>query len=205
MAASVFTIEDAKNASIALVEDESKGLQAVHDLVVAYQANRRTGSANTKTRSEVRGSSKKPWRQKGTGRARAGSTKSPIWVGGGVVFGPKPRDYSKQVNKSTRRLAFSKVLTERIAEGSILVTDGIAVSEPKTKAWIGLVSDLVGEARSVLVIAQAFDETTYKAARNAAHILPITADEVNVEQLLGADKILIANDALQTLAGRTAK
>lgn len=205
MAASIFTLDDAKNASMLLVEEESKGVQAVHDLVVAYQANRRTGSACTKTRSDVKGSSKKPWRQKGTGRARAGTRKSPIWVGGGVVFGPKPRDYSKEVNKSTRRLAFRKVLTERIKEGDVLTTGSIAVSEPKTKAFIKYIDETVGDARSILVIAQAFDDTTYLAARNVSNVLLMTADEVNVEHLLQAHKILVAEDALKTLAGRTAK
>lgn len=205
MAASIFTLDDAKNASILLVEEKTKGVQAVHDLVVAYHANRRTGSACTKTRSDVKGSSKKPWRQKGTGRARAGTRKSPIWVGGGVVFGPKPRDYSKDVNKSTRRLAFRKVLTERISEGDVLTTGSIAVSEPKTKSFIKYIDETVGDARSILVIAQAFDDTTYLAARNVSNVLLMTADEVNVEHLLQAHKILVAEDALKTLAGRTAK
>ena len=205
MAASIFKLDDAKNASMLLVEDASKGVQAVHDLVVAYHANRRTGSANTKTRSDVKGSSKKPWRQKGTGRARAGTRKSPIWVGGGVVFGPKPRDYSKEVNKSTRRLAFRKVLTERISEGDVLTTGSIAVSETKTKSFIKYIDETVGDARSILVIAQAFDDTTYLAARNVSNVLLMTADEVNVEHLLQAHKILVAEDALKTLAGRTAK
>src|SRR6195952_3919713 len=119
MSAKVLTIEEAKKAGLTLIEN-GKGTQAVHDVVVAMRAARRSGSANTKTKAEANLSGAKPWRQKGTGRARAGYKSSPIWRGGGVVFGPKPRDYSKKVSKTTRRLAFQKALSERINAGDIL-------------------------------------------------------------------------------------
>jgi large subunit ribosomal protein L4 len=113
MSAKVLTADDAKKANIVIIEN-GKGTQAVHDVVTALRANRRTGSANTKTKAEVNLSGAKPWRQKGTGRARAGYKSSPIWRGGGVVFGPKPRDYSKKTPKSVRKLALRKALSARI-------------------------------------------------------------------------------------------
>src|SRR3979411_752960 len=116
MSAKVLTKAAAKEAKIDMIEG-GRGTQAVHDVVVAMRAARRSGSANTKTKAEVDMSGSKPWRQKGTGRARAGYVSSPIWRGGGVVFGPKPRDFSKKVSKTLRRLAFRKALSERIAAG----------------------------------------------------------------------------------------
>src|SRR6201997_3241613 len=107
-----------------------KGTQAVHDVVVAYHAAQRMGTACTKTMGEVAGTNKKPWRQKGTGRARAGSFQSPLWVGGGVVFGPKPRDYTKKVNAKTRQLALRKALTERLKAGDVVVVNDLKLSSP---------------------------------------------------------------------------
>src|SRR5437879_5173453 len=135
MSAKVLTKAAAKEAKIDVIED-GRGAQAVHDTVVAMRAARRSGSANTKTKATVNLSGAKPWRQKGTGRARAGYKASPIWRGGGVVFGPHPRDYSKKVPKSVKRLAFRKALSERIAGGDVLVVDSFAVNEPKTKQFI---------------------------------------------------------------------
>src|SRR6267142_4424384 len=112
-----------------------KGTQAVHDVIVAYQAAQRMGTACTKTVGEVAGTNKKPWRQKGTGRARAGSFRSPLWRGGGVVFGPKPRDFSKKVSRSTRQLALRKALSERLNAGDVLVVDELNLSSPKTKEF----------------------------------------------------------------------
>jgi large subunit ribosomal protein L4 len=145
----------------------------------------------------------KPWRQKGTGRARAGYKSSPIWRGGGVVFGPKPRDYSKKVSKTTRRLAFQKALTERINAGDVLTLDTFAVTELKTKAFLGLLREHT-DAKKVLLISDSFDENTYRAARNVKPVLLATASDVNTEQLLAFDKILVTGRALEQLAGRTA-
>src|ERR1700742_4016019 len=122
MSAKALSKTAAKEAKIDLIED-GRGSQAVHDVVVAMRAARRSGSANTKTKAEVDMSGAKPWRQKGTGRARAGYVSSPVWVGGGVVFGPKPRDYSKKVSKRVKKLAFLKALSARILGGGVLVTD----------------------------------------------------------------------------------
>jgi large subunit ribosomal protein L4 len=203
MSAKVLTIDQAKAANLELIEN-AKGGQAVHDAVVAMRAARRSGTASVKTKATVNLSGAKPWRQKGTGRARAGYKSSPVWVGGGVVFGPHPRDYSKTVPKQIRRLALRKALSARIAAGDVLVVDTFAVAEPKTKQFVALVKASVAEEK-VLVIAAAFDETTYKAARNVRPTQLVTAREVNTEQLLAYRKIIVTNDALPQLAERTAK
>jgi large subunit ribosomal protein L4 len=203
MAAKVLTADAARDAKITLVEG-GRGTQAVHDVVVAMRAARRSGSANTKTKAEVALSGAKPWRQKGTGRARAGYKSSPIWRGGGVVFGPKPRDYSKKVSKTVRRLAFQKALTERINAGDVLTVDGFSVSELKTKAFVNLLREQT-DARKVLIVSDSFDDNTYKAARNVKPVLLATASDVNTEQLLAFDKILVTAAALEQLAGRTTK
>ncbi|MEO0414356.1 MAG: 50S ribosomal protein L4 [Verrucomicrobiota bacterium] len=205
MAAKAITVESAKSANIELVEEAGVGNQAVHDVVVAMRANRRSGSANTKTRGEVAATGKKPFRQKGTGRARQGGNASPIHRGGGVVFGPRPRDYSKKVNRSTKRLALSKVLTERIAAGDVMGIGNFSVSDGKTKSFASEVNSLSDNARKVLVVGKEFDEETKRAGRNYQAALLMSAHEVNVEQLLYHDKILLTDDAMEILAARTAK
>jgi large subunit ribosomal protein L4 len=202
MSATVLTVAEAKKVNISVIEN-GRGTQAVHDAVVALRANRRSGTANTKTKAEVAGSGKKPWRQKGTGRARAGYASSPVWTGGGVVFGPKPRDYSKKVSKQVRKLAFLKALSSRILAGDVLVTDEIAVTEPKTKNFVKLLQSLTEEER-VLVIANQYSAETYRAARNVRPILLNTAGEVNTEQLLAYRKIIVTKDALTKLSERVA-
>src|SRR5690242_21681626 len=123
----------------AMIEN-GKGTQAVHDTVVAYNAAQRSGTACTKNVGEVAGTNKKPWKQKGTGRARAGSFRSPLWRGGGVVFGPKPRDFSKKVSRGTRQLALRKALSERLNAGDVLVVDDLKLTSAKTKDFVGVLS-----------------------------------------------------------------
>lgn len=201
MAAKALTLDDAKKAKLDVIEDD-RGSQAVHDVVVAMQANRRSGTANTKTRGEVAATGKKPWRQKGTGRARAGGNASPIWRGGGVVFGPRPRDYSKKVNRNTRRLAFAKVLSERIKEGDVLTVDSFSVADGKTKSFVKALKGLT-DAEKVIVVGKDFDDSTKLAARNYASALLMSASEVNTEQVLYFHKIVVVGDALEALAART--
>ena len=200
MSAKVLTKAAAKEAKIDIIED-GRGSQAVHDVVVAMRAARRSGSANTKTKAEVDMSGAKPWRQKGTGRARAGYVSSPIWRGGGVVFGPKPRDYSKKVSKSVRRLALQKALSERIKAGDVLTIDKFAVTKIKTKAFVDLVRKQTN-AEKVLIISDSFDDKTHKSARNVKPVKLATAADVNTEQLLAFQKILVTSKALQKLAER---
>ena len=203
MSATVLTADAARDAKIDIIAN-GKGTQAVHDAVVAMRANRRSGTASTKTKATVSGSGKKPYRQKGTGRARAGYMSSPVRVGGGVVFGPHPRSYAKKVSKTVRRLAFRKALSARIIAGDVSVIDTFAVTELKTKAFIKLVGDNVQDAKKVLIVGDQFDETTYKAGRNVKTVQMTTADGVNTEDLLRYNKILITKDALNLIAERTA-
>ena len=200
MSATVLTKEAAQEAKFTLIEN-GRGTQAVHDVVVALRANRRSGTANTKSKADVNLSGAKPWRQKGTGRARAGYKSSPVWVGGGVAFGPKPRDYSKKVTKSVRRLAFQKAFSARIIAGDVLVVDSFSIAAPKTKEFVSWVSENVGVEKT-LIISAAFDENTFKAARNVQPTRLITAAEVNTEQLLAFKKIVVTRDALAKLAER---
>src|SRR5688572_25001464 len=131
--------------------ENGRGTQAVHDTVTAYRAAQRSGTACTKTAGEVAGSNKKPWRQKGTGRARAGSFQSPLWVGGGVVFGPKPRSFAKKVNARTKQLALRKALSERLKAGDVVVVDDLKLDSPKTKGFLGVISALELKGTTLIV------------------------------------------------------
>ena len=202
MPAKTFTADAAQSANIQLA-DADKGGQAVHDLVTAYRANRRTGSANTKTRGEVSGNNKKIYKQKGTGNARHGDKRAPIFVGGGVVFGPRPRDYSKHVTKSVRKLALRRVLGDLVREESIKTLPSFSIADGKTKSFVAAVTAEV-EAKKVLIVAKSFDDSTYLAARNVGWAQLVTADSVNVEELLHAKSVLVVEDALETLSKRTA-
>ena len=202
MSVKQLSLEDAASANITVISGTSKGNQAVHDLIVAYRANRRTGSACTKTRGEIRGSGKKIYKQKGTGGARHGARSAPIFVGGGVVFGPRPRDYSKKVTKSTRKLALRKALGEKIAAGEVASVASFA-TEAKTKSFIAAVNEIT-DAKKTLIIAKSFDEKTYLAGRNVQGVQLITADEVNIEQILHANAVIVVEDSFETLSKRTA-
>jgi large subunit ribosomal protein L4 len=203
MAATILTVDAAIAANIPVIEN-GKYTQCVHDAVVAYRANRRTGSANSKSKADVNLSGAKPWRQKGTGRARAGYKSSPVWVGGGVVFGPKPRDYSKKLTKATKRLALRKALSEKIKSGDVIVVETFAVTEAKTKSFVKLLREISPEEKT-LVVSATFDDATYRAARNVQPTLLITAADVNAEHLLLFKKIVVTPDALAQLAERISK
>ncbi|MEN8681123.1 MAG: 50S ribosomal protein L4 [Akkermansiaceae bacterium] len=200
---SAFTIQDAEKANIQLIADGSKGGQAVHDLVVAYQANRRSGTAQCKTRGEVRGTGKKMYRQKGTGGARHGDRKAPIFVGGGVAFGPRNRSYAKTVSKKVRTLALRRVLGEKINEGVVHSVSSFEVASGKTKDIVKAIREVTDAAR-VIIIGKSFTEETYRAERNLTWGLLQTAENVNVEELLFWGDVIIVDDALETLASRTA-
>src|SRR3954470_24347967 len=165
------TIKDTKGKNQGELEvkftmiEDGKGTHAVHDTVVAYMAAQRMGTASTKTMGEVAGSGKKPWRQKGTGRARAGSFASPLWRGGGVVFGPKPRDFGKKVSRKTRQLALRKALSERLRAGDVLLVDDVKLGSPRTKDIIGVLNALELNG-SALFVAQGTDKNLTLASRN---------------------------------------
>jgi large subunit ribosomal protein L4 len=160
-----------------------KGEQAVKDTVVAIQNGRRAGTASTLSKGEVSGSNKKPWRQKGTGRARAGLRQSPVWRGGGVAFGPKPRDFSQKINRKVARLAFTRALSEKIAGGQVLVIEKFDLAEPKTKLLTAMLKKL-GIERSALIILDQHDDKVLLAARNLPKVEVATAAEVDVYSLL---------------------
>ena len=178
-----------------------KGTQAVHDVVVAHQANQRMGTASTKTMGEVAGSGKKPWRQKGTGRARAGSFASPLWVGGGVVFGPKPRDFGKKVGRKTKQLALRKALTERLNAGDVVVVDDFKLGSPKTKGFVDVLKklDVNGTA---LVVTPAIEQNLRLATRNLEKVEVTTADDLNTYQVLRSDKLVFSRPAFEKLEER---
>lgn len=202
MASSVLTIEAAKALNISVIEN-GRGTQAVHDAVVAMRANRRSGTACTKTRGQVAGSNKKLYRQKGTGNARAGERRSPTRVGGGVAHGPKPRDYSKKVNKKTKRLAFTKALSERIKSGDVINVTDFNIADGKTRTFISTLTAIT-DSNKVLVIASVFADSTFLAGRNYGGALLMSANEVNTEHLLNYKKIIVTADAIETLSQRTA-
>lgn len=183
------------------VIENGKGTQAVHDVVTAYRAAQRSGTACTKTIGEVAGSNKKPWRQKGTGRARAGLRQSPIWRGGGVVFGPKPRDFSKTTSRKTRQLALRKALGERIKMGDVIVVDDLKVAAPKTKEVLGVLGGL-GLNGTTLFITAENDNQFYLASRNLWHVEVATAATVNTYQVLRSDKLVVAKSALEKIGER---
>ena len=204
------TVKDTKGkdqgeleVKFALIED-GKGTQAVHDVVVAYQAAQRMGTACTKTMGEVAGSGKKPWRQKGTGRARAGSFASPLWRGGGVVFGPKPRDFSKKVSRNTRQLALRKALSERLRAGDVVVVDDLKLESAKTKDFVGVLSalELKGTA---LIVVQGADKNLTLASRNVRNAALTTGALLNTYDVLRPDKLVFTKDAFEQVEARLAK
>lgn len=178
-----------------------KGLQAVKEVIVAINANNRLGTHSTKTRGEVSGGGKKPWRQKGTGRARAGSTRSPIWVGGGVVFGPKPRDYSKKINSKVKALAFSRALFDRASAGEIDVIDAFEVNPVKTQVLNKIIERIAPKGKILIVDAE-FTADTARAACNLARISLQEACTLNTLDLAQYKKIIVSSKALEAIIAR---
>ena len=187
-----------------LLIKNAKGTQAVHDAVVAYLANQRLGTAKTKQMGEVAGTGKKPWKQKGTGRARAGSFQSPLWRGGAVVFGPRPRDYSLKVPKKLKMLAFRKALSERLLAGDVMVVDDLKLDNHKTKPFAAALKKLA-EAKTTLLVSDPVDDNLKLASRNLPSVAVERADSVNVYQLLRFDKIVVTKSALEKLQARMRK
>jgi len=186
-----------------LVED-GKGTQAVHDTVVAYHAAQRMGTASTKTMGEVAGSGKKPWRQKGTGRARAASFASPLWRGGGVVFGPKPRDFGKKVSRKTKALALRKALSERLRAGDVLLIDDLKLESARTKEIVGVLSALELKG-SALIVSQAPDKNLTLASRNVPNVALTTSESLNTYDVLRPDKLVFTRGAFEQVEARLNK
>jgi large subunit ribosomal protein L4 len=180
-----------------------KGLQAVKEVIVAINANNRLGTHSTKTRAEVRGGGKKPWRQKGTGRARAGSSRSPLWSGGGVVFGPKPRDYNKKINGKVRALAFSRALFDRVSAGEVAVIENFGFTVKKTKV-VDKVVGLIAPKGKILLVDAPFAADTRLAARNLERVSLQEAAKLNTLDLSQYRKIIVSTKALETIIARVA-
>ena len=180
--------------------ENGRGTQAVHDAVTAYRAAQRSGTACTKTAGEVQGSNKKPWKQKGTGRARAGSVRSPLWAGGGVVFGPKPRDFSKTISKKTKQLALRKALSERIKLGDVVIVDDLKLTSPKTKDFSNIIDKL--ELQGTTLIVAAADKNLTLASRNISYVTMTTGDLLNTYDILRPDKLLFTKSAFEKVEAR---
>ncbi len=178
-----------------------KGEQAVHDAVVSFLSKHRAGTASAKTRGEVRGSGGKPYRQKGTGRARAGSVKSPIWRGGGVVFGPKPRSFTKNINSKVRKLALKRAFSERVAADDVIVVENIALEDHKTKSMLRFLATIqAGE--DALVVVDDIDENLELASGNLPDVEVMEASSVNPYWLLLFKKIIFTRESLNSFTAR---
>jgi large subunit ribosomal protein L4 len=174
----------------------------IHQIVTAYMAGARAGTRAQKTRAEVSGGGKKPWRQKGSGRARAGSTRSPIWRSGGVTFAAKPQNYSQKVNKKMYNGALCSILSELIRQERLLVIDKLEVAQPKTKELVKTLADL--QLTDVLLVMDEISENLYLAARNLYHVGICDAANVDPVSLIGFEKVLISAPALKQLEERLA-
>ncbi|MFM1547815.1 MAG: 50S ribosomal protein L4 [Lentisphaeria bacterium] len=181
--------------------ERKKGAQAVHDVVVAYQAAGRAGTACTKTRGQVTASTAKPWRQKGTGRARSGRSSSPIWRGGGTVFGPVSRSYAKTVNRKVKHLALRRVLAGRIDEEAVIVVDDAPIDEPRTKKVLAWLSG-IGAGEHALVIVDDENYNLFMGARNLPAVLVVRPGAVTAYDLLHYDRVVISKDAFTTFGAR---
>jgi large subunit ribosomal protein L4 len=171
----------------------------VHQAVLAHLANQRQGTAKAKGRTDVKGGGKKPYRQKGTGRARAGTIRSPIWRGGGVVFGPHPREYRQALPKKMRRLALCSSLSSKAQEGAVVVVDDLRYTEPKTKDFAGLLKKVDGYHKKVLVVLDKSDPAVVKSARNITGVRVTLGRMLNAYEVIWADKIILTQSALQAI------
>ena len=169
----------------------------VHMAVVGQLANNRQGTQSAKTRSEVSGGGRKPWRQKGTGRARQGSTRSPQWTGGGVVFAPKPRDYSVKMNKKEKQLAMKSVLTSKVQDEKLVVVDELKMDEIKTKKFVEIMNNL--KAAKALVVTEDVENNVVLSAKNVADAKTVVVNEINVYDILKYDTLVLTKDAVAAI------
>ena len=197
----VYNIEGKKVSSVEL-KDEIFGIKPnekiVHSVLVNYMANQRQGTASTKTRAEVSGGGRKPWRQKGTGRARQGSIRAPQWIKGGIALGPKPRDYSYTVNKKEKKLAIKSVLSSKVLENNLVVLDNLSFNEIKTKNMVKALENLKVEGK-VLVVLPEKNENVQKSARNIEGVKTSLTNTINVYDLLKYNKLILTVDSVKNL------
>ena len=188
----------------AMIEN-GRGTQAVHDTVTAYRAAQRSGTAKAKNAGEVSGTNKKPWKQKGTGRARAGSFQSPVWVGGGVTFGPRPRDFTKKISKNTKALALRKALTERLKMGDVVIVDDLKLASAKTKDFVKVIDTLELTGTTLIVSCGAANANLTRAARNICGVTLTTGDSLNTYDVLRPDKLLFTKSGFELVEARLNK
>ena len=166
----------------------------MHEVVVSYLAGLRKGTHSTLSRGEVRGGGRKPWRQKGTGRARAGTSRSPLWRGGAIIFGPKPRSYETRVNKKKVSLAMRSALSDKVSEDAMVVVDALTFEVPKTKEMIKVLEAL-GTGKKTLLVLPEVDEVVIKSARNIEGVTPVTVSELNTYAILNNNSLVLTKDA----------
>ena len=197
----VYNIEGKKVSTIDLNENVfgiKPNEKVVHSALVNYMANQRQGTASTKTRAEVSGGGKKPWRQKGTGRARQGSTRSPQWIKGGIALGPKPRDYRYTINKKERRLAIRSVLSSKVLENNLVVVDKLQFKEIKTKQMVNALANLKVEGKALVVLPEK-DLNVQKSAKNIEGVKTTLTNTINVYDLLKYNKLLLTVDSVKAI------
>lgn len=196
--------QDGSTAGEVVLNDELFGIEpnnnVVFDVITNQQATQRQGTHAVKNRSAVRGGGKKPWRQKGTGRARAGSSRSPIWRGGGVVFGPTPRSYGYKVPRKSRRLAIKSVLSQKVLDNELIVVDKLELDSPKTKEFRAILSNLEVD-KKVLLVLEDTNENIFKSARNISNVKIVSSDNVSVLDVVAYDYLLVTQTALDELEG----
>jgi len=169
---------------------------AIYHVIKNHLANRRQGTQSAKTRAEVRGGGRKPWRQKGTGRARQGSIRAPQWTGGGIVFAPKPRDYSYRVPKKVKRLAMKSALSSKVADNKIIVLDKLTLDQPKTKEMAKILENIKA-SKKALIVMESKDENVIKSARNIPNVQTTLVNSLNVYDILKYDSFIITQDAVK--------
>lgn len=202
MKANLLDLKAAQDALGVELIPNGKGSQALFDTVIALQANRRAGTHKAKTKAEVAGSGRKPWRQKGTGNARAGYRRSPVWTGGGVAHGPVPRDYSKITPKKVKKLALKKALSEVAKAGRLASVPEIQLDAPKTRTFVSWLKQTGLPEGTTLIVTAEKNETLLLASRNVPYVLVVRAADVNAEELIQPKNILITQDAWGVLSNR---
>ena len=193
---------DGKKVSEVELKEEIFGIipneAVVHTVLVNYLANQRQGTQSTKTRAEVRGGGRKPWRQKGTGRARQGSIRAPQWIKGGIALGPKPRDYRYTVNKKERRLALKSLLSSKVIENQLVIVDSLPLTEIKTKSMVSALNNLKVEGKTLIVLPEK-NENVQKSARNIENVKTSLVNTMNVYDLLKYNKLVLTLDAVKKI------
>lgn len=185
-----------------MIESSELNTQVVHDVVIGYLANQRMGNASTKSRGEVQATTKKPWRQKGTGRARIGTVTSPVWRGGGIAFGPKPRDHRQNITAKMKKSALKNVFADKVLNGDVVIVDKIQCEAPKTKTLVTLLNNLNLSGVKTLILTAEYNYNVIKSASNIPGVSVMVVKDCHTYACINNDKILIEKDAVQVIKDR---